>query len=251
MELTPAGRALLGPAHDLLDAEVAATAAVQRITDTINGVLDIAVMPALARAPVPDWVARFRALYPDVLVRLHPYVGQESVDTYLRRGPCELVITHSETMKGSSINQIELETERFVVAFPPESRVPSGSEISLKDMRNTAVVISPAQTSMRILVEQAYARADVDLQIAVETEFMDSFAPLVLAGAGCAFMPSRVAPALVALGIVVRRLQDPIERPINLVHANRGLTRAAQQFIAMALEVEWDIAADEHRRGIS
>jgi DNA-binding transcriptional LysR family regulator len=71
-------------------------------------------------------------------------------------------------------------------------------------------------------------------QIAVETAQREALIPLVLAGAGTTFLPSRLAEAAGRLGATVRPTVPRLRRTIVLVHRRGTLGPASARFIALA-----------------
>ena len=67
--------------------------------------------------------------------------------------------------------------------------------------------------------------------MAVESEQRDALVPLVLAGAGTAFLPRAVAATAAAQGAVVRRTRPRIERHVVLVHRPETLAPAGRALV--------------------
>ena len=59
-------------------------------------------------------------------------------------------------------------------------------------------------------------------------------APLVVAGAGVALLPRRLAGAAEAQGAVVREITPAIRRDVGIVHRPGPLSPAARAFLALA-----------------
>ena len=101
-------------------------------------------------------------------------------------------------------------------------------------MGGVALVTTPAGTSLRTIVDDALARAAAEPPVAVESEQRDALVPLVLAGAGTAFLPRAVAATAAAQGAVVRRTRPRIERHVVLVHRVETLAPAGRALVAAA-----------------
>nr|WP_275402762.1 LysR family transcriptional regulator [Streptomyces sp. SID10853] len=235
MRLTAAGEALLQPARRLVDAAIRAKAAVDGIVDAPQGELHIAAMPALAAVPVSQWIARFRERYPQVAIHFGPFTGEEPVERLLDRGPAELVISHYENATPHSIRKIAAGVQDMVVAFPPDTVVPDDPLITVEQLAQYPLIVSPPQTSMRRVVERAFADAGQVLTVAVETQLMDSFASLVAAGAGSALLPLQNVEMLRDLGVTTRHLDVPITRTYSLFFRADRLSYAGQEFARMIL----------------
>ena len=70
VRLTPAGKALLGPARQALRDVDTARAAVASVTGLVTGSLTLGSLPTLAADPLAGLVGRFRTVHPGVLVDL-------------------------------------------------------------------------------------------------------------------------------------------------------------------------------------
>jgi len=88
---------------------------------------------------------------------------------------------------------------------------------------------------MRNLVDLALRDLGIEPLIAVETEQRDALVPLVLAGAGTAFVPSAIAEVASTQGAVVRRTKPAMRRKVVLVHRSGMLSPAGARFLAHAL----------------
>lgn len=95
---------------------------------------------------------------------------------------------------------------------------------------------SPVGTSTRRLVTEAFASAHLEPRIAVETEQREAIVPLVLAGAGIAFVPTAIARTAAQHGASVASLDPPLRRSIGLVFRLAHLSPAAQRFRELAAD---------------
>lgn len=234
MALTPAGEALVGPARRLVESSVRAVAAVEQSIDVPRGNLIIAVMPSLAATPVSQWVAWFRDSYPQVSVRLMTFYGEETVSRLFDRAGTEILVSYIGDPGPGRVQRMEVGSQEMVVALPPGTRVPDGPTIRLEDIAHLPFIVAPPHTSTQRLLEVAFDEIGVQLEIAVETPFIDSMPALVAAGAGASLFPARAADTLRALGVVVRYPEPRIDRPYHIFFAARRLSYAAQAFIRTA-----------------
>jgi DNA-binding transcriptional LysR family regulator len=231
MTLTSAGEALVQPARRLVESSIRALAAVEASVDVPHGELTVAAMPALAAAPVSSWVARFRARYPHVVVRLLPYYGDESVEPFFDRHDVELLVAF-EGAAGADLSPcVGVGAQEMVVALPPGTTVCEGPTVRLDQISQLPFVVAPPNTSMRRLLVDAFDRIGATLIVSVESPFMDALPSLVAAGAGVALLPADTAGSLRALGLVVKHPAPPINRRYNLYYSEHHLSYAAQAFI--------------------
>lgn len=235
MTLTSAGDALVQPARQLVESSIRALAAVEESVDVPRGELRIAVMPALASAPVSPWIARFRSRYPQVTVRMLQYYGDESVETFFDRHEVELLVSFGGVVGADRVQCVESGTQEMVLALPSGTPVDDGPTVGLDEIAHLPFVVAPPNTSMRRLLRDAFDRIGATLTVSVESPFMDALPSLVTAGAGCAILPAELADPLRAAGTLVKHPSTPIDRSYYLFYSEHHLSYAAQAFIRTAL----------------
>lgn len=231
MALTAAGEALVRPARRLVESSVRAVAAVEQSIDVPQGTLQIAVMPALAATPVSTWLARFRDAYPQVMVRLSSFFGDDTLSRLFDRDETQVLVSFIGDPGPGQIQRIEVGSQDMIVALPPGTPVGEGPTIRLEDIAHLPFVVAPPRTSMQRLLAEAFDRIGAEIHVAVETGFMDTVPALVAAGTGAAIFPARAAETLQALGAVVRYPEPAITRPFYLFYPANQLSYAAQAFI--------------------
>lgn len=230
--LTPAGEALVAPARQALRDIALASQAVAAVTGVVAGRLDLVSLPTLAADPLAAMVGRFRQAHPAVAVRLGAPDGPGELAEAVRSGAAELGITER------SVNNAGLEQHHVVdqnlVAISPPGTTAEARTISLAALSRLALVVTGRGTSLRTLLEQALADADLTPLVAVESAQRDALIPLVLAGAGTAVLPETLAASAAGLGALVRSIRPPLRRHVVLVNRPGVLSPAATRFVALA-----------------
>lgn len=234
--LTPAGEALVAPARQALrDAEVARSA-VAEVVGLEAGRLDLVCLPTVAVTPVAGLVGRFRSEHPDVRVHIDEPEDADAVADAVRSGASELGIAELP-LGAADLEGIELEAHEFVAVLPAggEQAYESGAPLPLSELAALPLVTTPPGTSTRRQVDEAFAAAELEPVIAVETDHREGIVAMVRAGAGASIVPAPLAAVTDPLGTVVRPLTPRIERRIGLVHRTGPLSPAAQAFVALAV----------------
>lgn len=228
--LTTAGEALVGPARQALRDVDNAAAAVAAVTGLVAGRLDLASLPTLAADPVADLVGRFRRAHPAVTVRLGAPHDLDELAVGVRSGTAEVGITERGAANRGLVEVHLGEQELFAVS-------PSGSPRStlrLDRLGPIPLVLGPAGSSLRDVVDVALAAVGLRPEVAVETAQRDALIPLVLAGAGTTFLPPTLAQAAGQLGATVRPTAPRLRRTIVLVHREGSVGPAATRFLDLA-----------------
>ncbi|MGI9033859.1 MAG: LysR family transcriptional regulator [Acidimicrobiales bacterium] len=233
VELTAAGRALLGPARQVLRDTLTVRAAVAAVRGVVAGSLDLVALATLAVDPVARLVGTFRAAYPGVAVRVASPEEAADVAELVGEGAAELGL--AELPVTGSLCAHELLVQEIVAVCPPGTVLPRGRRLRLQRLAGMPLVTTPPGTSTRRLVDEAFACAGLSANVAVETAHRDAVVALVLAGAGAAFVPESTARAAEAAGAAVAAIDPPVRRSIGVVHRRGPLSPAAKAFIDLAL----------------
>jgi DNA-binding transcriptional LysR family regulator len=233
--LTAAGEALVGPARLALRDVDTAVAAVAAVTGLVAGRLDLATLPTLAADPVAELVGRFRVAHPSVSVRLAAPNDTDELAEAVRSGASEVGIT-DEGPGNAGLREHPVGVQALLAVSPPAGRGSAADDRPLRLARlgRSPLVLTPAGSSLRTVVDAATSAAGVSPEIAVETAQREALIPLVLAGAGTTFLPPALAQAARRLGATVRRTQPALQRTIVVVHRPGPLGPAARAFLALA-----------------
>jgi DNA-binding transcriptional LysR family regulator len=233
LRLSAAGDAFVGPARQVLRAMDEARAAIAGVRDLETGTLEIAALATLAVDPMAELVGRFRALHPGIRVRMLEAESAEGVSSLVHDGTCEVGAAHL-SLPRDGLQAQSLGDQELLFAMPPGAEMGVSRPLNPRELSRTPLVVSPPDTSTRILLEQALAAVGVTPQIAVQTAAREAIIPLVLAGAGAALLPAPLAREAHRRGAVVRAANPKIIRPIGLVYRRAILSPAARAFLALA-----------------
>ncbi|MFI2209479.1 LysR family transcriptional regulator [Streptomyces sp. NPDC020141] len=236
LSLTPAGRALLGPARRTLRAFDGVRAAVEGVGMLATGRLDLAVVPALAVDPAVRIVTEFRARYPGVRIRVRDAANGAEGFTSLRRAEAELLL-HDHPAPYPKHRAVPLALSELMAVFPPGTPLPEGP-VGLPELARHDVVMGAAAESAVgtwITVELAALQLP-SLTVAVDSAHRDAVIPLVLAGAGATVLPEPAARAAGLLGAVIRPVGFSVPRQAYLYHRTGELSPTAQAFVDLVEE---------------
>ena len=233
LRLSAAGEAFVGPARQVLRAMDEARTAIAGVRDLETGTLEIAALATLAVDPMAELVGRFRALHPGIRVRMLEAESAEGVSSLVHDGTCEVGAAHL-SLPRDGLQAQSLGDQELLFAMPPGGESGVSRPLNPRELSRTPLVVSPPDTSTRILLEQALAAVGVTPQIAVQTAAREAIIPLVLAGAGAALLPAPLAREAHRRGAVVRAANPKIIRPIGLVYRRAILSPAARAFLALA-----------------
>ena len=230
VHLTAAGAAFLGPARQLLRDRVEVHAAVAATRDLQLGTLQLVSLPTLAADPLAPLVGAIRRRHPGLEVVVREAASTAELVAMVRDGLAELGATDLTTA-GPELVHVPITEQEILVAFPPGTERPARS---LRRLASVPLVVGPSGTSTRDLVDAAFRTAGLTPTIVVESGTREAIVPLLLAGAGAAFLHAPAAAEAAARGAVVSPVSPRLARPVGLVHAGRPLSPAAARFLALA-----------------
>ena len=128
---------------------------------------------------------------------------------------------------------LPLEEQPFVLVGSPDGDFPEGDPVSHAALSDARMIVSPAGSLMRQIVDDLLA-GGTEMQIVAEVAHRTSILPLVLQGVGLAVLPSAWAPLARRAGARTARLDPTAHLRIALVSRTAPLTPAAQAFLAVA-----------------
>jgi len=231
--LTAAGEAFVGPARHVLRDVAVLGSSVRAVTGLDAGRLDLVSLPTLAADPLAPIIGAFRQAHPGVAVRVTEPERADAVIERVRDGRAEVGLAELPVVGTDLVATPLLDQELVAILGPGDTR----QEIAVADLAGVPLLTTPAGTSTRRLLTEAFATARIEPRIAVETEQREAIIPLVVAGAGVAVVPRGVARAARRQGASVARLVPPLRRTIGIIVRAAPLSPAARQFRDLALEL--------------
>lgn len=237
--LTAAGRALIGPAREVMRGLDLARATVVAVDGLLGGELVVATMPSQSVSPLTGMIAAFAARHP--LVQLTVRGGRTPIDVHamLATGDAELglVATDPSAPASPELKVLDLETQRFALLAKDEAALPAGDPVRPADLAGHALIVGQRGTGMRRVADTIRRQAP-DIRFAVEVEHREAVLPLVLTGVGVAIVPDSWKSLARSAGAAVRALDCPDVLQVSLVYRSGRLSPAATAFLELAQAVE-------------
>ena len=230
--LTAAGRALTGPARQVVRDLEMARRAVADVAGLTGGTLDAVVLPTMAVDPAAPLLGRFRRDHPAVQVRLLAADFTEDALAQVADGRAEVALTDAESAPGLALHV--LGEQAYQAVFPAGTAPGRRRTIPLAALAGIPFLTTPPGTSTRRLLDRAHTDAGLVPVIAVEAGPREAIVPLLVAGAGAALLPATLAAEAAALGADVRDLDPPVTRAVSLATRDATLSPAADAFVALA-----------------
>ncbi|WP_370185392.1 LysR family transcriptional regulator [Rhodococcus wratislaviensis] len=248
--LAPAGEALVGPARQVLRDMEAAQAAVREVREVKRGRIDIAALSDMSTDPLSVWVARFRVRYPDMRLRVEERDDVAGVLELVHSGACELGVT-TLPQPQHEFSGRRLVTQTFVLVLPPGTESDLPDTVPLEMLEGIPLVMGERRTASRDYIERMLRDSGIEPYVAVEVPQRGAVLPMVVAGAGAAILPLRVALEAHQRGAVVKEVVPALDREIGAVHRLGRISEAAAEFLTYSEELvqQWERAVGRRRAG--
>jgi DNA-binding transcriptional LysR family regulator len=233
--LTSAGRALIGPARQIVRDAIAAQGALVDATGQLRGRLDIATLPSLAADPVAGTVSAFRRDHPKVFVRVGSIESAEAGLNLIKQRDYEIVVCYLPAPgDGLRLTTRQVGVQDYCIAYPPGTELPPEDPLPLAALPDIPLVVARRGNAYASQIEQAVAAAGTPRRAAAVVENPQARLPFVLAGVGGSFLPRAVAESAIPQGLVVRRTVPLISWAYGLLYEEFALSNAARAFVELA-----------------
>ncbi len=231
VQLTVTGAQLL-PAVERLLADLDATiGGVRDAVARASGRVIVAALPSIASSLLPPAIARAKAANAGVEIAVRDAVAGR-ISAMVRTGEADLGIAGRPESGESELHFARLLSDRLVAACPLTHPLARRRRIGWRDLVGEPFISMSRDSSVRRLVEQAFATIGERHEPAYEVVYLSSAVSMAAASLGIAVVPSSALKALDLGRIAVRPLVGPaVEREIGLLTSRvRSLSPAANFF---------------------
>lgn len=233
VRLTPAGRAWLPHARAALaDAERAVTAA-RRTAGVECGELRVATLFSLTLGVLPPVLRRWRALHPDVRIRLFEHRHADELREAMAEGQADVALG-PEPANWVGF-QRRLGAEEFVVVLPPDTH--HREPVDLREFADVGWVHYAPGNGLADLVDAACAARGFQPGAAVRTEQTAAAPVLAASGLGPALVPANILPE--TFDGAVLRPEPPVRRTL-VAYAHRAPDPLTAAFVTLLAGAGWD-----------
>jgi DNA-binding transcriptional LysR family regulator len=223
--LTPTGRELLPV---LIDARA--------LGDGSSGIVRIACLPTFAASLLPDLMLDLRKEVPRVGFYIRDGVAS-MVNTLVRNEEVDIGLTGGDVTE-AAFEVLYAAVDRLVVVCPKQHPLARKRKIELSDLVCEPLVLTAQGTSVRSVVDAAFADARSTPEISCEPTYMMTAVAMVRGGLGVTILPSSAREVLAEPGLVVRPIDDPafVRRIALIKKRGRTLPPVTETFIAALLK---------------
>lgn len=187
VDLTPAGAALLPDARRTLASALAALDAVAAVEGLQRGALTLGVMQAGWLFDLAGILARYRAAYPGISVKLQ-HASTTELQHLLHDGAVDITFAPVIDEPPPTVAYIPL-AETPLVACTTDPQLGRRGSIALAEVVEHQQLGYPADWGVTMLAARAFGAAGVHPRVDLEVNDTDTLLDLVEAGLGIALIP--------------------------------------------------------------
>ncbi|MCI0756359.1 LysR family transcriptional regulator [Teichococcus vastitatis] len=236
-EPTAAGRELARSLEPLLQELDHTIAGLQDLAARRRGMVRLAALPSVASSVLPGAIARLRESHPSLQVRVREAVTGQVYDL-VRAGEVDLGIA-TDLKPGGELSLQRLFEDQILAVLPPGHALAALSAIPLSALARERLLLLEADSSIRRLVDDAFAAAGHIVAAAQEAVHMGTLVSMARAGLGIVLIPSSAAEIRMAPELAVRPIGNPpIRRTVSLIcRSDRSLSPVAEALVEKVREV--------------
>lgn len=230
--LTPAGRELLPVLQKSLHDMQQVLADARALADGSSGTVRIACLPTFAASLLPDLIQDLRRTVPGAGFHVRDGVAS-MVNALVRNEEVDIGLTGGETLD-SAFDVLYSGVDRLVAVCPKAHPLARRRRIGAEDLAAVPLVLTAQGTSVRAVVDAAFADARRTPVIACEPTYMMTAVAMVRGGLGVTILPATAREVRAEPGLAVLPIDDSrFVRPIALVKKRgRTLPPLTEQFVA-------------------
>ncbi|WP_421863650.1 LysR family transcriptional regulator [Motiliproteus sp.] len=228
VSLTEPGRLLLPRARSIL-LELEDTRRLLSNRDgRIDGKLSLATSHHISLHRLPPVLRSFHRRYAEVELDLRFLESEVAYDAVLS-GEVELAVITLAPDPDPKICASTSWEDELCYCCAADHPLATMASISLQDLTNHRAILPSHNTFTRALVEQRFAEQQLQLQLGISTNNLDTIRMMVSIGLGWSLLPETLLdPQLHRLALT----DNQIRRPLGLIyHRDRTLSNAAEAFI--------------------
>ena len=219
--LTPVGEEIADRARTVLNEVNQIRAVARRAGDPADGNLRIGLFPTLAPYLLPHVIPTIRKQYPNLKLQLVEEKTEEIINM-LQQGELDAALL-ALPINDDGLEMEILFEEPFVLALPGEHPLGSKSDITLKDLKGTELLLLDEGHCLRDHALEVCALAGAHERVDFHATSMETLRQMVAANVGITLMPilSVKPPIAQTSNLVTKKFASPApSRTIAMVWRN-------------------------------
>ncbi|MEV0623466.1 LysR family transcriptional regulator [Nonomuraea sp. NPDC050404] len=248
VELSPAGRALLPIARNILAEARSAKAEISAVQGLLRGQVSLGTIQMLTWVDLPQALALFRKAHPGIEISLLEAPVDEMIEA-LRSGGLDLAyLACGPEELPAALTVIDSDTEPLAVATGRDHPLAEQAGVRLADLEAESFVEFQAGTGLQTVVDRLCLDAGLNRRIVLRTTQLELLVSLVRHGLGIAILPVGVAQEAGLTTIPI--LGDRAVRTVALVtRAGHDSNPAVRALLDLLRPAHHDRPSEAQRSG--
>lgn len=232
VSLTRSGRELLPALGRILRDLDGVLAETRQLSTMQRGSVRLAVLPSFASGVLPEIIAAFRRRHPDIGFSIRDVIAS-GVAELVGNGEADLGLIGG-AVSGPDLEVLLQGSDRMHAVYPQDHPLARLKAIGVEDLVRHPLILMAAATSVRQVVDAAFARHGVTPEVGAEVTYMASAVGMVRAGLGVAILPGSAMEVRAERSLRSQQIMDEsFVRPIAVVkRRGRTLPPASERFLA-------------------
>lgn len=230
VQLTEAGRALLPSAQRILAELEESRRAIGNLNQRVDGTLKLATSHHIGLHRLPPVLREFTTLYPEVELDIRFMDSEEACSSVLK-GEVELAIATLPEQDWQHLISQTIWHDPLDIVISAQHAAAKQLNLSIDTLRSLPAILPARNTFTRVLLEQALGLNEQNLNIALETNYLETIKMMVSIGLGWSVLPVSMLSADISR-LDIQGVE--FERRLGAVsHQHRTLSNAARMMMGL------------------
>lgn len=236
VDLTPVGIQLLPIARRVLEEFETACSEMAHFIEALKGNVNVAAMPSVAAALLPQTIAKFQQRYPDVDFRITE-LQSPNIAEIVADGACDFGVS-VQAPNNSRVTFRPLISDDIYLVCRADAPIASRKSVPWTVFKDFPFIAMVPGCSIRAIAESVFRKLQIDVKPHYECQHLSTALSLIEAGLGVSAMSSLMILQHVKYGNLVALpvIQPSANRPVGIItRVGRSVSPAAQQFVKTLL----------------
>ncbi|OMH38709.1 LysR family transcriptional regulator [Motiliproteus sp. MSK22-1] len=230
VSLTEAGKALLPKARNILLEIDDTQRLLHNMSGQVGGKLSLAASHHVSLHRLPPILKRYSMQHPQATLDLKFTESEVAYDQILH-GSRELAIITLSPLPHPQIESREVWIDQMRYVVTKEHPLAQQSHVQFKDLYRYNAILPEKSTFTRQIAEQHFDAEELELNVIMSTNYLDTIRMMVSVGLGWSLLPDTMIDDTLK---VLPVSDQEIQRPLGFIyHRDRTLSNAAKAFIEL------------------
>ena len=231
--LTESGRALLPRARGILLDVEDSKRAIANLADSINGPVNIGTSHHIGLHRLPPVLREFTDGFPEVQLNIEFMDSEEACQAVLR-GDIEVGIVTLPLSPDPELNLLPIWHDPLTLVAPNGHPLTKQKRFRIDQLADHNAILPATGTFTREVLEQTLRPLDIELQVSMSTNYLETIKMLVSVGLGWSILPRAMLDNEIC---ELKTSQIKMQRQLGVVtHTERTLSNAADTLITTLIK---------------